>query len=106
MEASLCALVARPRGVSSFPRTRLLHAVAKGGKRLQSSRWTGRSSSLRLADLRPAHAFPVPLQCWYGKNPDLSRGKVYSAECDLKCYGSKTWEKCGGYDRMTVYEMK
>lgn len=44
-------------------------------------------------------------QCWCGANPDLTANgdEVDVGECDFDCAGTSTGEKCGGYNRISVY---
>ena len=43
-------------------------------------------------------------KCWRGEDPRL-KGPVPPAECGMPCAGSSKGEKCGDYDRMSVYKM-
>lgn len=46
-----------------------------------------------------------PPQCWCAKNPDLGAngGRVPQSQCDYTCAKSDDGEKCGGWNRMSVY---
>ena len=47
-------------------------------------------------------------KCWCAEETDLTRnGEVLASdECDMLCMGTTSVEHCGGYSKMTAYEIQ
>lgn len=73
---------------------------------LDSSREDVTSEVCRVLS-SPTVSISMTKQCWCGVNPDLTKNgeETSDSECNMDCAGSTTGEKCGGYLRISAYEM-
>lgn len=73
----------------------------------RSSPSSSSSSPLLCARFFAIFVLPTNHQCWCGVDVDLTRNgeALGSAECDMLCAGTTTGERCGGYYKISAYEI-